>query len=69
MVDAAVVRRGGFEECDLLGPGCYIDFQEGDGWGFGRGERVDVAGEDFAAVFEDAAEGCEADSWGGACGD
>jgi hypothetical protein len=62
VVDGAVVRFCGFEERDLLGPGCDVNFQKGSRGGFGRGEWIDVAGEDLATMFEDAAECCEADS-------
>jgi hypothetical protein len=56
VVDRAVFFLCGFEEGDLVGPGGYIDFEKGNGGVLRFGEGIEVAGEDFAAVFDDAAE-------------
>lgn len=42
----------------MVFPGGYVDFEKGDGGVLRFGEGVEVAGEGFAAVFDDAAEGC-----------
>lgn len=62
MVDAAIFLKTGFEQADLLGPGCYVACEEGDRILFRGGEGVQVASKGLSAVFDHSAEGCEADS-------
>lgn len=53
---------GGFEHFDLLLPGRNIDFHEGDEGALGFREFIEITRENFATMFENAAESCEADA-------
>lgn len=68
MINCAELLLGGLEHIRLLFPRAHVDFHEADiGVGaLGLGELVDVAGEDFGAVLDEAADGCETDAAGSA---
>lgn len=66
MIDVAILLFGGFERGELLIPGCYVDFAEGDCGVLGFGEGVQVAGVDLCAVLEEAFDCCKTDAGRGA---